>query len=410
MEIKCHFNIMKLIKFSAKNPLYVCVVTEAAITEPNMKIERFKGVHQPGKSDKDVDAISFNNSIVEYLPKGLGLFFPRLTFMQIKSCKLKSVSREDFIGLENLTGLMLPGNEIQSLPSNLFTLMRKLTKISFADNKIENMTSNLLTPLLKNKIVLLEFEGNTKINAVYASPPSLHPGHVDSIEGLTNLIDIICAKPDEDEPEITDVKFLEKMRDGFQQLRACGDLSDFVIKANDQKDFHVHKCVLAIQSPVFAAMFKNKMQEGESNEMAIADFGSSSIEEFLRYIYAGDIPDETNAMELFALSAKYDVPELKIVCEEMVLQNINKSNAFEVFALGHLHSSDNLKLLSFAEIKRMFPDTDLDNKLIDNPEGLHELMESKREYDQKLKQAKQTLTQTLNKFKKIDLSSYISSQ
>lgn len=402
MEIKCQFNLVRWTNPPTKNPIYVCVVTEANIILPGTKIKKFSGVHKPGRSDKDVEAIQFQSLVVHYMPRGIGLFFPKLKCLEVLNCGLKVITRSDLIGLENLSTLMLCRNEIQSLPSNLFKLTKKLQNVSFANNKLECMSAKLLEPLAHNKILLLDFEKNTAIDMKFTDQPIGYPSpshvsgysfganNVSTVSTLANVIKSIserCRIPLADEPQLGSANFLEKMRDKCKQLFETGELSDFVIKITDGDEFRVHKFVLAMQSPVFKAVFMNKMQEEQSNSMTIDGFGSMAIAEFLLYLYAGEVPDETNAMELFALSAKYDVPVLKDICEEMVLQNMV------------LFSSDNLKMLSFTEIKRIFIDTDLSNDLLDHPEKVQELMESKRDYDQKLKLAKEELDMTLNKLK-----------
>jgi hypothetical protein len=57
---------------------YTCKVTEASITNPETTIKSFIGNHKPGKINKDVEAIYFLGTKVEYFPRGLHLIFPRL--------------------------------------------------------------------------------------------------------------------------------------------------------------------------------------------------------------------------------------------------------------------------------------------------------------------------------------------
>lgn len=114
---------------------------------------------------------------------------------------------------------------------------------------------------------------------------------------------------------------------------------------------------------------------------------SFKVEEFLRYLYTGKIPDETNAMELFALSSKYDVPALKSYWEKIVIQNLDESNALEIFSFGHLHDSENMKTLAFKMIKKLIPGVKLPDELIEHPEDLKEIVEAGMTRKRKIQEA-----------------------
>lgn len=85
-------------------------------------------------------------------------------------------------------------------------------------------------------------------------------------------------------------------------------------------------------------------------------------------------------MDLFAIADKYDVPVLKSMCEDLVLQMIDQSNAFDVFNLGHLYSSEKLKVAAFTAIKSMLPDKEVPDELINDREKLKELIDAKKPF------------------------------
>lgn len=176
--------------------------------------------------------------------------------------------------------------------------------------------------------------------------------------------------------------------------------ADFIITAgaaDDPKEFKVHKCVLATTSSVFAAAFKDHTEEYKEGKMYIEEFSPESIEEFLTFIYTGDVPRRDNAMDLFAISAKYDVSQLKSISEIIVLHNINELNAIEVFSLGNLYDSEKLKQAAFEAIKKMFPEKILQDSLMQNPEALKELVEARRDLDRKKQEAEAEYHSKVNK-------------
>lgn len=378
MEIVCEF---KYATWEDKTTKYYCSVTSSSITKPNTRIKSFTGVHVPGKSDNDVDAISFLNCTVEYFPKGLDQIFPRLEFIEMTRCGLKEITRKDLQNLEKFQGIYLESNELVSLPSNLFTNMRRLKRLSFYGNKLSSLSSQLLVPLKENDMRYIDFASNAKINAVFK--PNFPCANVSSIEQLMNTIDATCSKPIEDEQNLM-VEFMDDFLRGFKDFWTTGQLSDFVITVG-LRTFRVHKCVLAIKSSVLAAVFKNKMQESKKSEMEIPDFSAEIVEQFLHYIYTGEIKDQTNAMDLFAIASKYNVIKLKSICEEIVMENLDESNAFEIFGLGHLYCSHDMKLTAFNEIKSIFPKANLIYDKIKKPEDIKELVDAKRHYDSVLK-------------------------
>lgn len=86
--------------------------------------------------------------------------------------------------------------------------------------------------------------------------------------------------------------------------------SDFTIKAGD-KEFKVHKSMLAIHSPVFDAMFRNEGDLGEANSMTIEEFSSSVVKDFIEYIYTGSLKHNANTLKLYKLAKKFGMEELQ---------------------------------------------------------------------------------------------------
>jgi hypothetical protein len=107
----------------------------------------------------------------------------------------------------------------------------------------------------------------------------------------------------------------------------------------------------------------------------------------LQYLYTGNIPDDTNAMELYALSSKYDISVLRNYWEKIVIKNIDETNSLEIFTLGHLHDSEDMKKLAFKEIKKLFPLKTLPDELIDDPESLKEIVEAGMTRKRKIQEA-----------------------
>lgn len=126
-------------------------------------------------------------------------------------------------------------------------------------------------------------------------------------------------------------------------------------------------------------MFENDMLEKRTNGMTIPDFNENIVKEFLRYIYKSEVLDDTKAMELYAIAAKYVVPEMKSICEEMIMENLDASNAIETFDLANLYNATAMKQAAFDEIKNMMPGVTLSDTLLNNPRKLQKLLASRQE-------------------------------
>lgn len=71
--------------------------------------------------------------------------------------------------------------------------------------------------------------------------------------------------------------------------------------------------------------------------MEIKEMEAETVEDFLRFLYTGDVPDGTNVIKLFTIAAKLEVPGLKSICEDRILPIIDESNVQQVLAFAIIH-------------------------------------------------------------------------
>lgn len=115
--------------------------------------------------------------------------------------------------------------------------------------------------------------------------------------------------------------------------------------------------------------------------MKIQDFGECSVENLLRFLYTGEVPeDDENAVENYKIAVKFKAGEMKKFCEATLLKLLNNENAFEYFTLGIELSSRNLKLQAFKKLENGFG-SNLSDELIDNPTALFSLIKAKQSFD-----------------------------
>ena len=239
----------------------------------------------------------------------------------------------------------------------------------------------MLKMLKINQLEHVNFYKNNNISSLFdglSSDGSSGP-FVNSVDDLIKIIDEKCGKPDETEQcdeALGKQEFCEQFVAGFREVWFSKLYTDFMITAigkGKSRKFRVHKNILGTQSLVFAAIFENDMKEKKDGIMHIEDFSAETVEDFLHFLYTGEVQAE-NAMDFFAIATKYEVKLLREQTEKIIMRNIDHSNAVDVFCLGHLYLSEEMKVAAFSKIKQMFPKKDLDDSILDDPLTLKKLI------------------------------------
>ncbi|XP_038959855.1 TD and POZ domain-containing protein 2-like [Rattus norvegicus] len=112
------------------------------------------------------------------------------------------------------------------------------------------------------------------------------------------------------------------------------------------QEFRAHKAILAACSPVFRAMFEHEMLESLTNCFEIHDIHLQVFKEMLAFIYTGKAPHlhiHSVATGLLAAADKYDLQDLKDMCEDSLCRNLSVKNAVPTLILADLHSTEHLK-------------------------------------------------------------------
>ena len=368
MEVECEFRWATWGCEHRKIASYTGFVT--SIENPGALRTIFKGVHEDGKTNRDVTGLTLIGKKVEQFPRGIRSFFPFLTRLQIRDCGLKEISRRDLLGLENLKILYLLRNKLKTLPDDLFENMSNLEAIIFRNNEITTMSSKLFKPLNKKILIWADFKHNPSIDYCFKSDN----GNT-SLDVLLKKIDKSCESPDgERRAEKKRLEKHESFMKSCEDLYANGLFSDYTINVRGE-ELKVHKFVLSARSSVFKAMFTNE----DAEEVGIKYFNNvtnEAFKEFLHFFYSGDIENQENATQLLELAVKFIVPELKLDCEDIIVGSLHKSNMIEIYNLGRTNNSDKLKREAFKIIQKILPE--VTDNMLDEHEMLNDLVDLKR--------------------------------
>jgi speckle-type POZ protein len=108
--------------------------------------------------------------------------------------------------------------------------------------------------------------------------------------------------------------------------------------------FHAHKLILAVRSPVFAAMFSNHTLENTTNIIDINDLHPDTIQSMLEYIYTGKVTDiKKSTVELYRCADKYQLEDLRSQAEMALMNSISIDTSAEILLLADQHHSKDLK-------------------------------------------------------------------
>ncbi|KAL7298423.1 hypothetical protein TKK_0008214 [Trichogramma kaykai] len=131
----------------------------------------------------------------------------------------------------------------------------------------------------------------------------------------------------------------------FVRFFLSDHLSDVKLRTTCGKEIPAHKVVLAVASPVFKAMFDHDMLEKKSKSVDMTDVSYETAVEMLRYIYTGSVENQElfQAMDLLAVADKYQLEELKSVCEQMIGSNLSTENAVDILRVADKHNAKYLR-------------------------------------------------------------------
>lgn len=135
----------------------------------------------------------------------------------------------------------------------------------------------------------------------------------------------------------------EKMSTDFNFLLESGQFSDVTIKCEGTR-LSCHKVILGARSPVFNAMFIHNMTENQKKEIDIEDLDIETVRDMLKYMYAGKIDNlNTRSPRLLEAADKYQLSELKEICEEVLRLALDVDTCLECLVLADLHNAEELK-------------------------------------------------------------------
>lgn len=172
---------------------------------------------------------------------------------------------------------------------------------------------------------------------------------------------------------------IERLVKNLKELFLNEQNSDFVFKA-ENREFRVHKAILATRSPVFASMFQHDMAEKNSGIVDILDCTAESFEVFLLYLYTGcaETMSPNNVFHLYYAADKYRVDDLKKECVEFIMSILSIETFCDTIALSLRHGESAMQKEATRffrqNIKEVIKTVQWQNYMSENPTHANELL------------------------------------
>lgn len=107
---------------------------------------------------------------------------------------------------------------------------------------------------------------------------------------------------------------------------------EFVVFDSNENEITVpaSKYLLAVTSPVFAAMFYGKLAETEST-IRLPDCSKEGLQEFLRYVHSDEVNlSGSNVIDVWYIADKYNLPPLVEKCKKYIKNKLTPEEVFLV--------------------------------------------------------------------------------
>ncbi|CAO1398860.1 unnamed protein product [Diamesa serratosioi] len=154
---------------------YSCDVQNLTIDKPHTLITSVSGTHLPDLENTHVKHLGIHNQKTKFLPINIAEYFPNLLIIQVSKSELEYITQNDFLGLTQITQIIMKDNIIKELPCGVFDTNKRLQQIHFEDNSLNTIGKDIFKslPLLSTA----HFQKNECIDK-----------NVDKIEDLPELL------------------------------------------------------------------------------------------------------------------------------------------------------------------------------------------------------------------------------
>jgi hypothetical protein len=175
----------------------------------------------------------------------------------------------------------------------------------------------------------------------------------------------------------------------LQRVIKSDDLRDFTIKVGESQ-FKVHEFLFVARSPTIAEII---IKNPKADELTLNDIEVEVFRIILDYIYEDKIPEnfDENSLKVFAAAGRFKLDHLKSEVGNILISAVNPENSIEILKLASEFGHEELKRKAFEEVKKFLHEDELNDEVVENLELLMKLVNTKIEYEQKMKKMKKEI-------------------
>jgi len=124
--------------------------------------------------------------------------------------------------------------------------------------------------------------------------------------------------------------FVKDMESIFHDVKNA----DVLVCVEDQ-EFKCHKNILSARSEVFKNTLAHETIESESNTIVVKGVPAKAVEDMLKYIYTGKLPDDPKNLTIDLLNAAelYQIHSLKEACIQNLLECLDVPSCISTFIM-----------------------------------------------------------------------------
>lgn len=147
-------------------------------------------------------------------------------------------------------------------------------------------------------------------------------------------------------------KLNQKLVNQYFNLLNDATFSDFTFVVKG-RSFRVHKSILASESEIMRAMFTTHFKESVHGECQVDDIEPDIFQYMLQFVYAGLIPENLDyvSMDLYKAAHYYRIEKLMDRCKENIRFILAVSNAIEIYELSALYDIEDIKVDAWKIVK-----------------------------------------------------------
>ncbi len=130
----------------------------------------------------------------------------------------------------------------------------------------------------------------------------------------------------------------------LNELRKQRTFCDVVVKAGD-REFPIHRCVLAGVSNYFKAMFTTGLCESRQDVVTLNGIAPPVLDQLLEYAYTSEVKiTKSNVQNLLAAANLLEILPVRDACCQYLAKHMDENNSLGIECFAEMHACSELQL------------------------------------------------------------------